>query len=144
MFHKRILVATLLVTGTLVAGCSNQQGPKLSGRLVANGQPFPVDDPGEFILNFVSVAGVGPGKTRLVGRVAADGTFTLNGATDRGVPLGEYKIVLIAEGAYVPGKGPVNPLGKGSPFSEENTPLRYTVKNGVSQLTIDVAKKTVE
>jgi hypothetical protein len=138
----------LALTAALLAvplmGCSNKEGPKLSGKLVANGQPFKVDDPGEFNMFFVSVAGVGPGKTRLIGRVNPDGTFNVNGATDHGVPPGEYKIVLVAEGRYVPGKGPVNPLGPGSPFNEENSPLRYTVKEGVNELTIDVVKKTVE
>lgn len=141
---RTIISAGFVFVMVVAVGCSNKEGPKLSGRIVANGQPFQIEDPGEFHINFLSTKGAGPERARLLARANTDGTFTVNGATDRGVPPGEYKIILVAEGKYVPGKGPVNPLGKGSPFSEENTPLRYTVKEGVNEVTIDVVKKTVE
>lgn len=81
-------------TLALVAGCSEAESPTVRGQLLNNGRPLSVDNPDKFDLKLVSVNGAGPGQNVFPARVERDGTFVFAGPTGRGVPPGEYKVVI--------------------------------------------------
>ena len=87
----------LSVLAVLIAavGCSKEResGPKITGRVLVNGQPCHPHSLFDFDLKFLTVEGVGPGKRSYLAEFKDDGTFVLNGSIGKGIPTGRYKVI---------------------------------------------------
>lgn len=132
------------VVGAAVApvGCApeRESGPKLTGRVVINGQPCRPVSLYDFDVKFTSVE-EGPIKKSYVATVEEDGTFAVNGSIGKGIPAGRYRVSVI---------GPVIDAG-GKPtrkyldtFSDKSTPLEVAITAESRELTIDLDKKSAD
>jgi hypothetical protein len=124
------------------AGCAREaeSGPKLTGRVLINGQPCRPASVLDFDVMF-QTTDEGPIKKTYMAAVQEDGTFTFNGAVGKGVPVGKYKVLVI---------GPVLDAG-GKParkyintFNAKSSPLEVEIKSESKEIMIDLEKKTAE
>ena len=136
---RRALAGCLLAT-VFLTGCNQNDGPVLKGRLVANGQAY--TPPGGTELKFLTVEGVGPGKKSYVAGLNKDGTFEVAGGLGRGVPPGQYRVIIQCDPISGADGRWTDPL-RGA-FTDKTSKLVYEVRPGVETLTIDLEKKTVE
>src|SRR5260370_36744463 len=90
---RRSCAAVVLGVLLLAAGCGSERerGPKLTGRLLADGQQCRPASVNDFDLKFTSIGGEGPIKRSYAAEVQPDGEFTLNGSIGQGIPVGRYK-----------------------------------------------------
>jgi hypothetical protein len=132
----------LLAALALALGCAKEResGPKLTGRVLADGQPCRPVSVYDFDVKFLTVEGVGPGKRSYMANIEADGTFTVNGSIGKGIPVGRYKVIVVGAVFGPNGKSSGRYLGK---FSENTTPLVVEITDATKEITIDLEKKTV-
>ena len=135
MPQSRVLVRNLVLLAVLAgvapAGCGNRL-VRVTGQVVENGQDYRLGD-GETIQIDFSTADNAYPPLSLGTFVRKDGTFVvdMNDGTGRGLPPGEYRIRLNAEGTS--SKAKANP----KLFKEAH---KLEVKQGASvRLTIDLA-----
>jgi hypothetical protein len=141
--------AALVLAGLLSAGCGAATKPH--GRVVLNGQPYKAD-PGDMLRVTFFDEGE-PGKqTSSVADVAPDGTFTLAGPTNTGIPPGKYHITVTtlstaAPASTISGVPPSAPGGgdkfQGKYSDPAKTPLTCEVTTANPEIVIDVGKGTV-
>jgi hypothetical protein len=140
----RVLIGCAIALSALVAsGCASEsEGPILKGRLLDNGKPYTLDRVSGFEIKFVTVEGVGPQKKSYVAIVERDGTFTVTNPFGRRVPTGSYKVTIQCD--LVTGKDGRWHDALNGAFTDQNSPLVYEVRSGVTDVTIDIGKKTIE
>jgi hypothetical protein len=107
---RTFICSLLLVAACLACGCSSKK--QVNGKIVKGGQPFTVGEKGVFVLSFVPEGGTD--KTVYNANTKPDGTFTIVGPENKGIPSGKYKVHLTAmdpypttdklAGKYAPGK----------------------------------------
>ena len=139
---RRARAALVLGVLVLAAGCGSERerGPKLTGRLLVNGQPCRPASVNDFDLKFTSIGGEGPVKRSYVAEVQPDGEFTVNGSIGQGIPVGKYKVSIVGKVLDAQGK----PTGHYVPmFSDKASPLEVEISDNISEIVIDLEKKTV-
>jgi hypothetical protein len=128
---RNFLCTLLLEAACLACGCSGAR--QVNGKIVKGGAPFTLSDKGVFVLSFVSEAGtdkmVYPATTK------PDGTFTITGPQNKGIPAGKYKVQLTAQDPY---GGPDSVDKLGGKYAPGKSTLVVDVGSG--ELTIDVGK----
>ena len=141
MLERRHLLGVLAGL-LLAAGCGREResGPKLTGRVLVDGQPCRPASVYDFDVKFLSVEGVGPGKRSYQAEIRPDGTFTFNGSIGKGIPVGRYKVIVVGGVLDANGKPSGRFLGQ---FTEKTTPLEVEITDASRELTIDLAKRTV-
>jgi hypothetical protein len=140
--RRRAHAAVVLGVLVLAAGCGSERerGPKLTGRLLADGHPCRPASVFDFDLKFTSIGGEGPIKRTYVAEVQPDGEFTVNGSIGQGIPVGRYKVSIVGKVLDAQGK----PTGRYVPtFTDKASPLEVEIKDGASEMVIDLEKKTV-
>jgi len=101
----------VLVFAGLLTGCGSG-GRQVKGKIVKGVEPFTVSEKGVFVLSFLPE---GDGKGVVYNATTnKDGTFTIVGPENKGIPPGKYKVQLTAmdpypttdllKGKYAPGK----------------------------------------
>jgi hypothetical protein len=138
---------TLLVAACCLVGLAGCGGPRLTveGRLAWNGQTWPATD--QLLLQVILTErapadGQTPG-TSFSARVAADGSFTLTGATGHGIPPGSY-VLAVRSTLAGPGSGQQQPAWLAALADPATSPLRWEVTADTSErLVIDLGLKTV-
>lgn len=125
-----ISVALLAITGFSIAGCDSKR--MVSGRLLNFGQPLTVSDKGLIRIGF-AFANNPDGS--FVAQVKPDGTFTIPGQRDEGIPPGKYRVTVEVLDPY--GQKAFDLL-KGE-FGEDNSPIVVDF-DGNNFIEIDVAK----
>ena len=134
-----VLLVSVACLSMCIPGCGGEKGAKVTGVIVANGQPIQVPEKEIVLMGFVPVQ---KDENSVKANPGAefkrdDASFLFVGPGLGLVPPGEYKVVLTIR----PRGGPDRFAGK---FSPEKTPLTYTVTNDPKQhIVIDVEKKTV-
>ena len=139
MLRCVLWVGLVIVLGS---GCAkeSESGPKLTGRVVIDGQPCRPVSLYDFDIKFVS-AGEGPIKKSYVAEVKEDGTFAVNGSIGKGIPLGRYKVSIIGPVVDASGK----PTRKYvAAFGDKATPLEVEITESSRELVIDLEKKTAD
>jgi hypothetical protein len=146
VYHR----TTLLLLAALVAasGCSKgpESGPKLTGRLLIDGQPCGPRSVANFDLLFYTVGQESPGPGGGLGRaymaeVSRDGTFVVNGSMGAGIPVGRYKVVIVGA---IAGADSNQATRYSRDYTEKATPLEVEIKNSTRKLAIDLERKTVD
>lgn len=123
----------------LLVGCGGNSGMRVQGTLVKDGQPLVPKKDEEVSMSFIALAPNAPVGLGSVNFDAANGTFTVHGPTQQGLPPGEYKITVL----WSPYQQPQRDYLRGE-FSAEKTPLRYTVTSeGAQEIEVDVSQKKV-
>ena len=135
--------ASLAAVGLLclagLAGCNKERGAKITGVLVEDGQPLRLMGKENVLLSMIPAQ---KDETSIKASPGAefkreDSSFIFVGPGLGLVPPGEYKICLTVR----PREGADRFDGQ---FSQENTPLTYTVTDEPKQeLVIDVKKPSV-
>jgi hypothetical protein len=120
-------------------GCSSKSDPRVTGTLIDNGQSVKVAENEAVEITFFA-AKTDAAVNQAIGEFdAATGAFRVRGPEKEGIPPGEYKIAIACSPLDDDSKDRF--AGK---FTEENTPLRYTVTDHtIQEIVIDVGKKTV-
>jgi hypothetical protein len=139
---RRARAAVVLGFVMLAAGCGSggERGPKLTGRLLVDGQPCRPASVYDFDLKFTSMGGEGPIKKSYVAEVQTDGTFEVNGSIGQGIPIGKYKVSIVGKVLDAQGK----PTGKYLPtFTDKASPLEIEITDKTSEIVVDLEKKTV-
>ena len=118
---SRLLCLGVLAVLVAAPGCAKEResGPKLTGRVLVDGQPCRPASVNDFDLKFLTAEGVGPGKRSYLAEVQPDGTFTLNGSIGKGIPTGRY-------------------LDR---YSETKTPLEVEISDASREVTVDLERK---
>jgi hypothetical protein len=94
---RNLTCSFLLVAACLACGCGGGK-VKVNGKIVKDGQPFTLSDKGVFVLSFVSEGGTD--KTIYNATTKPDGTFTIVGPENKGIPPGKYVVNLTAMDPY--------------------------------------------
>lgn len=129
-------IALLLGVG---CGGGPESGPKVTGRLLIDGQPCRPASVNDFDVKFLTVEGAGPVKKSYLAEVKPDGSFTLNGSMGKGIPVGRYKVSITGRVLGEDGK----PTGQYlSQFADGTTPLEVEIIDRTREITIDLVKKT--
>ena len=142
MFTRNLLVVGAVLTLFALPGCGPEpeSGPKLTGKVLINGQPCRPVSIYDFDIKLVSVE-EGPIKKSYMAAIEQDGTFTIHGSIGKGIPTGLYKVSVIGPVVDASGK----PTRKYVPtFSDKATPLEVDIKPEHRELIIDLEKKTAE
>jgi hypothetical protein len=113
----------------LAAGCGGGAIPK--GKVTKGGQPIKVSDKGMVQVRFIPAEG--KADNVYSAKVEADGTFELKGNHNKPIPLGKYKIAVLAMDPY-----PTKDLLDGK-FNEQKTTIVRDV-TGSGSIDIDVDK----
>jgi hypothetical protein len=131
-----------LVLLFFVGGCAEaESGPKLTGRLLIDGQPCQPVSVNDFDLKFLTVEGTGTGKRNYMAEVQPDGTFTVVGSIGKGIPVGRYKVIIYGRVRDGNGK-PTNRYNE--IYSDKATPFEIEIIKTTRELTIDLERKTIE
>ena len=132
--------AALLVLAPTGCAPERESGPKLTGKVLLNGQPCRPVSLYEFEIKFTSIE-EGPIKRSYVAIVEGDGTFVVHGSIGKGIPTNRYKVSVIGPVYDANGKPTRKYLGT---FSDKATPLEIEITAESRELTIDLDKKTAE
>jgi hypothetical protein len=137
--RTRLVAALSVVLLAHLAGCGDRSNVQVKGTLLKDGKPYQLAQDEQVQVTFAGEDFRGAAFSASA-RVQPDSTFVMQGAANRGIPPGTYKIALSAE-IY----GPKNEGDRfNGAFAENKTPLSYTVtKDGVQEIVVDVGKKTV-
>jgi hypothetical protein len=133
-----VAVAALAASG---CGQEKESGPKLTGRILAAGQPCRPASVNDFDLKFLTVQGEGSAKRSYLAEVQEDGTFTVNGSIGKGIPTGRYKVIIVGRVLDANGKPTTRYL---KTFAAPATPLEVEITDATRQLTIDLEQKTIQ
>jgi hypothetical protein len=136
---SRVAVLAMLA---VACGCAREResGPKLTGRVLVDGQPGRPASVNDFDVKFLSVDGTGPGKRSYLAGVQPDGTFVVNGSIGQGIPTGRYKVIIVGSVLDAKGKPSARYDGK---FNEKATPLEVEITDTSREVTIDLGRKSV-
>jgi hypothetical protein len=143
MIIGRVWWVGLVAVSVAAAGCAREResGPKLTGRMLAAGQPCRPASVHDFDIKFLSVDGEGPGKRSYLAEVREDGTFTVNGSIGKGIPPGRYKVMIAGRVLDANGK----PSSRyATTFTDKATPLEVEIKSDSREVTIDLENKTAQ
>jgi hypothetical protein len=132
----------LLAGLTVLAGCAREteSGPKLTGRVLLDGQPCRPVSLYEFELKFLSAGGEGPIKKSYLAEVQEDGSFTVNGSIGKGIPVGRYKVIIAGPVKDAAGKPTRRYMAT---YTDKATPLEIEITDATREVTIDLGRKTV-
>lgn len=139
---RRVCAVGILGVVIIAAGCGSggERGPKLTGRLLVNGQPCHPASVNDFDLKFTSIGGEGPIKKSYVAEVQPDGEFAVNGSIGQGIPVGKYKVSIVGKVLDAQGK----PTGRYMPtFTDKASPLEVEITDATNEIVIDLEKKTL-
>jgi hypothetical protein len=152
---RAALVGSLVLTFAFLIGCGGDAGrPKLgrvSGKVTYKGQPVT-----KGIVSFIPRGGPGSETGQsATGEIGADGSYTLTTFDPGdGAVLGEHTVLVSAreEDPAIKGRGmpipdasgkinikPAKSLVPEKYATAENSPLRYTVKEGRNEYNIELA-----
>jgi len=142
-------VSCVLCLAALAAGGCGGAGTKPHGKVVMNGEPFK-PDPGQTLQ--ISFVGEGASSVSAVAQVNPDGTFTVPGPTNTGIPPGKYHVTVTTMAGGGPG-GSSPPAGSAAPAGGDKfegkysdatkTPLTCEITSATPEIVIDVGKGTV-
>jgi len=137
---SRLLCLGVLAVLVAAPGCAKEResGPKLTGRVLVDGQPCRPASVNDFDLKFLTAEGVGPGKRSYLAEVQPDGTFTLNGSIGKGIPTGRYKVIIAGKVLDAAGKPTGRYLDR---YSETKTPLEVEISDASREVTVDLERK---
>ena len=149
--HVRMILLTAAALSALaVFGCGGAKS-KPHGKVLMNGEPYKVDSRETLRITFVSGGEAGK-QFSTVAQVNPDGTFTVPGPTDEGVPPGKYHITVSTMMTGGPG-GTFSPAGSAAPTGGDQfhgkysatttTPLTCEITSANPEIVIDVGKGTV-
>lgn len=133
------LVTLVCASLLLISGCSGDRHVQVTGTLLDGSQPVQPKDGEELTVTFVAVNQDAKMQVGTAEFESAGGSFTVHGSTRDGIPPGEYRIVVRCT-PYTEDE----PDRFAGAFSEDKTPLRYTVTDDRAQeIVIDIKGKTV-
>ncbi len=147
--YLRMAVSCVICLGALAAGgCGASTKPH--GKVVMNGEPYkPVA--GQILQ--ISFIGDGTPSISTVAQVNPDGTFTVPGPTDTGIPSGRYHITVSTMASGGPGGSAGGTTGSAGPAAGDQfkgvyrdatkTPLTVEITAATPPIVIDVGKGTV-
>lgn len=138
----RLFLVFLGLCSLTLAGCGGAKGVTPKGQVVQNGSPYKLAPGEEMTVSFTPTSGKGKNTSD---KVNEDGTFTITGIDGKGLPPGNYKILVNSTmtGDNVPADQQYKDRFENA-FSLENTPLQMDIAEGPPlTLEIDVVKKTV-
>jgi len=127
---RNFICGVLLVAACLAGGCSGSK--QVNGKITQGGQPMTLSDKGMFILSFNPENATAPTYNATT---KPDGTFTIVGPENKGIPPGKYKVNLQAMDPYSPSGGTDKLGGKYVPGKST-----LVVEIGKGDLVIDVPK----
>jgi hypothetical protein len=143
-------VGCVFCLGALAASGCGGGSAKPHGKVVMNGEPY---KPVAGQLLQISFIGDGTPSISTVAQVNPDGTFTVPGPTDNGIPPGKYHITASTMASGGPGGtagGTTNvaaPSGgdqfQGKYRDASKTPLTVDITSANSDIIIDLGKGTV-
>jgi hypothetical protein len=133
----------VLAALALLLGCGKEQesGPKVTGRVLVDGQPGRPVSVYDFDVRFQNTQPLGNlGKRSYAAEVHEDGTFTLHGAIGKGIPVGRYKVIFNGRVVDATGKATNRfiPI-----YTEAKTPLEVEITDDTKEIAIDLERKTV-
>jgi len=136
-FASRWFLIALASVMLFAAGCREKPGVKVEGKLVKGGKAYSLPAQESLSLSFT-------GKTIYPANVnIADGTFTVDGPTGKGIPPGKYTISI---NRATSGTDPAS-LAKSAELSREFTSINgkeVEITAGTSpKLTIDIGAGTI-
>ncbi len=141
-FRPALLAATALVWLS-AAGCGGVAGPKPQGKVLFNGEPYRLDSGETLQMTFIGEGE--PGKQISAGAgVNPDGTFTVSGPANAGIPLGKYHIT-VQSTKYGPG-GPSARMAdkfQGRYSNAAQTQLTCEITSANQPIIIDLGKGVV-
>jgi hypothetical protein len=125
-----------------LTGCGpeRESGPKLTGKVLINGQPCRPASLYDFDIKFISVE-EGPIKKSYTAAVEEDGTFSVTGSIGKGIPPALYKVSVLGPVIDASGKTTRKYL---TTYSDKTTPLEIDIKPEHRELIIDLEKQTAE
>jgi hypothetical protein len=138
------LAGTLIVSAVAFAGCAKSTVP-VKGTVLMDDKPITLQKNETLQLYFMWTNA--EGRKCLASTTAkADATFDVPGPQNQGLPPGEYKVALVLH-TVKPNEEDPTLLERRDrlegEFSQEKTPLKFSVQQGIEAVTIDVGKKTV-
>lgn len=145
----RTAVGCVVCLAALAAGgCGGGGKTKPHGKLVMNGEPYK-PGPGEILQ--ITFIGEGSSGVFTVAKANPDGTFTVPGPTNTGIPAGKYHITVTTMAGGGPGGtagGTAAPAGgdtfKGKYSDATTTPLEVDIPaSNPPPIVIDVGKGIV-
>jgi hypothetical protein len=138
--HKlwRFSVA-ISVFGLGLAGCLGRSLPRVTGTVQENGKAIQVKEDEECSIAFHAMNADANVNLASGDFDRSTGAFRVHSPEQEGIPPGEYKISI----TFYPQEDQSKDRFANA-FSEENTPLRYTVTDiPVQEVVVDVGKKSV-
>jgi len=140
-----VRLAGLAVVLIALAGCGGGvSGSKVQGKLLMNGQPYQVGQGEEFTMAFVGNTGEGGAKLSCGVALNPDGTFAVNGPTNKGVPPGKYQITVVnmpSPYSLKPGATQTDKF-KDKYSSPDKTPLSVEITSATKEVVVDLGKGT--
>jgi len=127
------LASALVIALVTLAGCEGARIPA-KGKVLANGNPLKLSDKGVLTVTFYAEddkEATNPFPTIVDQK---EGTFTVSGKEQRGLPPGKYRIAVTAVDPYPSGKDLFNDKYKG-----KNTDIVKDVKD-TSEIVLDLKK----
>ena len=146
--YLRMAVRGVLCLGALAAGGCGAN-PRPNGKVVMNGAPYKAETGQILQITFI---GEGASGVSTAAQVNPDGTFTVPGPTNTGIPAGKYSITVTTTASGGPGgSGPpagLAPAAGGDQFQGKyseptKTPLSCEITSANPEIIIDVGKGTV-
>jgi hypothetical protein len=141
---NRRVVAGLAVAllGGLSAGCGGGDGVRgvpVKGTVVVNGKPLQLKGSEQLAISLVRLDG-GQSVAATGSYNPGDGSFTVAGPTNRGIPEGKYRIT-VSTNDYGPRSQGDRFRGL---FGANNSPLVVTLNSdNADRLVVDVGRKSV-
>jgi len=127
---RKIGCIIVLGVACLATGCAGNVKP--NGKIVKGGQPFALGEKtGVFVLAFIPTSG---DTSKMYNATTKhDGTFTIVGPENKGIPPGKYKVQLQAMDPY-----PSKDILGGKYAQGASSPLEVDVGKG--EVIVDVGK----
>jgi len=134
MYKCRFLLPGFALVLLLVIGC----GPSkvtATGKVTQGGTQMKLSDKGMFVIQFISEDKDKGGQTYSAS-TKTDGTFTVSGQDNKGIPTGKYKVAVEAMDPYGPGGGQDKLGGK---YKAGTTTLTTEIVKG-KEIVLEVGK----
>jgi len=128
---RKIGSICVLIVAFVAAGCAGKVKP--NGKILKGGQPLTVGEKGVIGLAFFSTTDDPPKMYNATTK--PDGTFTIVGPENKGIPPGKYKVQLTVQDPYT-GPGSVEKFG-GKYATAANSPLTVDVGKGEVIVNVD-------
>jgi hypothetical protein len=134
-FQPTLGAAALVFIAASLTGCGSRYDASVKGAITLDGKPLP-----RGTVKFVP-QGSGPAA---YGSIDSDGSYSIMTGREKGLPIGDYIVTVVANEPSTQGSNPSLPPAPGKPITPQwfrdqaVSPLKYSVKPGKNEIDLDL------